>query len=230
VTKTRSTLYPAELVARMRANAQGTRWGRQILEAAVDAAEAFLVHSDDEMWSWIIGPTLPRSRPVWSNGYCPDCDAEVLADTWLADPLAHPWKMQCPHCLALFPKNDFAAYYASGLDEGGLFQRARADAALLYNTEHPDPGDPLHQCGVDDGHGFRDGDRTWRFVGAYIPRGPWRLALQAVGAMADAFLLTGDGRYAHKVGVLLDRIADVWPDMDYFTQATHLERASWCDG
>lgn len=120
----------------------------------------------------------------------PDCEAEVFADNWLADPVAHPWRMQCPHCQALFAKNDFAAYYASGLDEGGQLEQSAADASLLHHAEHANPEDPLHEYGVDDGHGYCDGDKTWHFIGAYIRQGPWGQTLQAVGSMADAYLLS----------------------------------------
>ena len=61
--------------------------------------------------------------------------------------------VQCPHCHELFPKNDFEKFYRSGLDAHGVFDTTRADRSLLYNTEHPDPKDPLHAFGVDDGEG-----------------------------------------------------------------------------
>jgi len=58
----------------------------------------------------------------------------------------------------LFPTNDFEAYYRSGLDEHGVFDPKRADRALLFNTQHPDPNDPLHRFGVDDGTGYAEGE------------------------------------------------------------------------
>ena len=36
----------------------------------------------------------------------------------------------------------------------GLFEPVRADRKLLFNVDHPDPNDPLHSYGVDDGTGF----------------------------------------------------------------------------
>ena len=57
--------------------------------------------------------------------------------------------MQCPHCSELFPKNDFAAYYKSGLDENNDFRHILADRSLLVN---PDGSN----FGVDDGNGWYD--------------------------------------------------------------------------
>ncbi|HNR31445.1 MAG TPA: heparinase II/III family protein, partial [Candidatus Hydrogenedentes bacterium] len=40
-----------------------------------------------------------------------------------------------------------------------------------------------------------------------------------VRILGAAYLLTGDPRYAHKAGVLLDRVADLYPEFDFKTQA-----------
>ena len=125
------------------------------------------------------------------------------------------WKLKCPVCGEVFPKNDFEAFHESGLGPGGTFDRARADASLLFNTEHPDPDDPLHKYGVDDGHGWVDekGER-WFFVPVYAHWRIWTELPVAALTLGQAYLYTGDVRYAHKGAVLLDRIADVYPEMD----------------
>lgn len=44
----------------------------------------------------------------------------------------------------------------------------RLRATRLYNTAHPDPNDPLHKYGVDDGFGYIDKNgRGHRFIGYY---------------------------------------------------------------
>ncbi len=96
---------------------------------------------------------------------------------WQIDALEQPWKVRCPHCRELFPKNDFAAFYRSGLDAHGVFDPARADRSLLFNAEHPDPADPLHRFGVDDGEGYVEGGKRWRFIGAYLIYGQWKQAV-----------------------------------------------------
>jgi hypothetical protein len=64
---------------------------------------------------------------------------------WKPDALKRPWTMQCPHCKELFPKNDFAKFYRSGLNKQNVFDPQRADRSLLFNAEHPDPSDPLQR-------------------------------------------------------------------------------------
>ncbi len=98
---------------------------------------------------------------------------------WIADALGQPWKMRCPHCRELFPKNDFLKFYRSGLNEQNVFDPKRADRFLLFNLEHPDPADPLHKFGVDDGEGYVEGGKRWRFIGAYLIYGQWKQAIVA---------------------------------------------------
>lgn len=134
---------------------------------------------------------------------------------WEMAPLQRPWKVRCPHCKTLFPTNDFGAFYRSGLDEKGVFDPKRADRSLLFNQEHSDPNDPLHRFGVDDGEGYVEGDKRWRFIGAYLIYGQWKQGiLDGIRALADAYTVTGDQRYAHKAAVLLDRVADLYPTFE----------------
>jgi hypothetical protein len=95
--------------------------------------------------------------------------------SWKMNALDMPYKVQCPHCDETFPKNDFYKFYLSGLDEHGVFDPKKADRSLLFNVDHPDPDDPLHNFGVDDGEGYVEGDKRWRFIGTpYLPMS-WRL-------------------------------------------------------
>ncbi|HPZ96751.1 MAG TPA: heparinase II/III family protein [Phycisphaerae bacterium] len=214
--KQTSAFFPAELVARARANAEKYPWAAAIRDEIVEAARPWLDMSDDELWSLQFGHTITRSWMVWSNGHCPACKEGVPMYNWIIRALEKPWKVQCPHCKELFPKNDFAAFYRSGLDEHGVFDPRRADRTLLFNTDHPDPADPLHRFGVDDGEGYVEGDKRWRFIGAYLIYGQWKQAI--VGGMrkcAEAYIVTGDARYARKAGILLDRAADLYPTFDF---------------
>ena len=95
----------------------------------------------------------------------------------------------------------------------------------LFNAEHPDPADPLHRFGVDDGEGYVEGQNRWRFIGAYLVYGQWKQAvLGGIKALADAYIVTGEPVYARKAAILLDRVADLYPGFDYKTQATVYER------
>ena len=92
----------------------------------------------------------------------------------------------------------------------------RADRSLLVNLEHPDPADPLRTFGVDDGEGYVAGEKRWRFIGAYLIYGQWKQAIvSGIRQLAAAYLVTGDPAYAHKAGVLLDRVADLYPTFDF---------------
>jgi hypothetical protein len=214
--KETSVFYPPELTAKARANVSKYPWAAEIQKNLVAAAEPWMKFSDDELWNLMFGNTIKRSWMVWSNGYCPACKKGVPMYSWVMDALKQPWKARCPHCGELFPKNDFYKFYRSGLDEHGVFDPQRADRALLFNAEHPDPKDPLHTFGVDDGEGYVEGDKRWRFIGAYLIFGQWKQAVHGgIRNLAAAYVVTGNRAYAHKAGVLLDRVADLYPTFDF---------------
>jgi len=194
-------------------------------QQAVATAAPWLALSDDALWEMMFGPTLPREWLVsFDGGYCLECGKAQTIYGWQTDPFAYPWKVRCPHCGALFPTNDFAAYYRTGLDAHGIFNRDQADRSLLYNMAHPDPADPLHGVGVDDGWGYTAGDRSWRFIAYLLIRGPWKQGvLGGIRNLATAYLLTGEAVYARKALILLDRVADLYPRFDFKTQANCYE-------
>ncbi|HEO69720.1 MAG TPA: hypothetical protein ENN80_00535 [Candidatus Hydrogenedentes bacterium] len=219
-TKQASTLYPPDIVERMRHNVANDPWAREVYDSVVQAAQPWMERSDDQLWALMFGPSITRSWMVWSNGHCPACGTDVPMYNWKMDALERPWKVQCPHCSALFPTNDFEAFYRSGLDERGLFEPGRADRSLLFNAEHSEAEDPLRGFGVDDGEGYVDGDKRWRFIGAYLIYGQWKQAIVAgIRILAAAHVLTGEPHYAHKAAVMLDRVADVYPSFDFGAQA-----------
>lgn len=214
--KTASAFLPSSLVARARTNALESTWAAGVRDTLVAAAKPWRDRSDDELWELMFGNTLKRAWQVWSDGFCPACKKPVPMYEWVPAALATPWKMQCPHCRELFPKNDFEKFYRSGLDEHHVFDPRRADRTLLFNTEHPDPADPLRGFGVDDGDGYVAEGKRWRFVNAYLIYGQWKQGLvDGVRHLAGAYVATGDSVYAHKAGILLDRIADLYPTFDF---------------
>lgn len=224
--KEHSTFFPCNLIQTARRNAQRYDWATRMVSRLVADAEAWVSMGDEELWALMFGPTITRSWMVWSNGYCPACRASVPMYNWKMDALSRPWKVWCPHCGEMFPKNDFGAFYRSGLDEQGVFDPKRADRSLLFNTEHPKPDDPLHMFGVDDGEGYVQDGKRWRFIGAYLIYGQWKQAvLGGVKSLSAAYVVTGDQRYAHKAAVLLDRVADLYPTFDFKTQGLVYEGA-----
>lgn len=219
-----SVFFPDTMLERARFNVERFEWAAAVRQGIVDRAEPWRQMSDDELWELMFGATIPRSWMVWSNGHCPACTQDVPLYNWRIDALKHPWKLQCPHCKELFPKNDFARFYQSGLDEHHVFDAAKADRSLLYNTEHADADDPLRMFGVDDGDGYVDGERRWRFVGTYLVYGQWKqLVVGGLRKLGDAYVVTGDPLYARKAALLLDRVADLYPTFDFKTQGIMYE-------
>lgn len=223
--KERSMFYPEHLVARVRANCEASDWGRQVKAKLVAGAGPWLRRSDDELWDLVFGPRITRAWMVWSDGFCPACRQSVPMYRWEMNALQQPWKVACPHCHARFPTNDFAAYHRSGLDGRGVFDPALANRELLVNEAHPAAGDPLRGFGVDDGEGYLADGHRWRFIGAWLIYGQWKqLMVGGVRNLAAAYVVTGDQAYAHKAAILLDRIADVYPEFDFQKQGTVYEQ------
>ena len=217
--KSGSVFYAPDSIARAKANADAHDWARKIRDEIVQKAAPWMALSDDALWDLMMGPNIPRTWHVWSDGYCPSCKKDVRMYDWKIDAWAHPWKVQCPQCGELFPKNDFEKFHRSGFDEHGVFQPARADRSLLFNAEHPDPSDPLHLFGVDDGDGYVADNHRWRFLGWYVIFGQWkRLVHDGIVNLSAAYAVTGEPQYAYKCAILLDRVGDVYPSFDFHNQ------------
>ncbi len=213
--------HTRERVANLRANCGQYPWAKAQRDAVVRAAAPYLRLSDDQLWQLVPGQQVPRAIDVsmWKGRRpgCPRCGQQINRYgnyPYQPDVLGRPWKLTCPSCQAVFPTNDFGRYLASGLDERGCFDPARADKALLFNAEHPDANDPLHKYGVDDGFGYHDSQgHRYLFVG-YFTWKLWGVLRGMVATLSNAYLYTGEQVYAHKALVLLDRIADVYPEYD----------------
>jgi len=216
--------YTKNKIANLRTNVQKYDWARDEQEQAVAGAAKWLALSDEALWRMIPGQNLPRNidpqiHAGVRKGGCPACNVDVYARNnkypWKVDIWNHPWKVMCPSCSRLLPGNDFEAFYGSGIGPDGTFDHEIADRSLLYHADHPDKEDPLHGSLVDDGWGFSTPDGAVnRFVGFY-GYALWGEIKSGVSALARAFLYTGDPVYAHKCGLMLDRIADIYPDMDW---------------
>jgi hypothetical protein len=220
-----SLFYPADLIKKAKKNIAEHSWANLIQDKMVQDAQFWMLFSDDELWALMFGNTIKRSWMVWSSGHCPTCASDVPMYNWEIDALKRPWKVRCPHCAEDFPKNDFLAYYQTGLDAHGVFDAGLADRAALFNAEQPDPNHPDHFFGVDDGEGFRTDGKTCRFVGTYLIYGQWKqLVHGGICKLADAYTVTGDPQYAHRAAVLLDRVADLYPTFDFKREGVLYEK------
>ncbi|RAV09227.1 heparinase II/III domain-containing protein [Paenibacillus contaminans] len=217
--KKRSSLYTSEKVAAARKNVRNYGWAAGLRDSAVSKAERYAAFGLDALWSAVPAQTLPRSYGVNQAMGSPITGRGIDAYgnyPYRGDPLNEPWKIVDPSSGYTFPSNDFGAYYASGLDVHGIFQPGLADRCLLVNTLYPEKGP---DWGVDDGFGWVDENGVrYTFIAYYVHWILWfgadGLLNEAVNHLRDAYLYTGDAKYARSGLVLLDRIADVYPDMD----------------
>ena len=217
--------YSEERITNLRNNCRKYEWAKQQLNAAVEKAKPWLARTDEALWMMVPGQDLPRTIDVAYDKFaagpkfvgCIVCGDKIFKyGNYPYDPDFEnkPWKLTCPSCGSVFPTNDFGKYYQSAIDGYGLFNPAKGDTSLLFNTAHPDPKDPLHKFGVDNGFGYVHNGRAYKYIGYYTWK-YWMYINDGLAALADAFLYTGDQRYAHKAAILLDRIADVYPSMDW---------------
>ena len=176
--------------------------------------------------------------------HCPNCDVDIdkKYGNYVYDALNMPWKIACPHCKAVFPTNDFALLYKRGLDEKGVYHRslaykrnaeavARGEKDALVNELYPEKGATWM---VDDGFGWSPTSGTYgtKDMVQYAPIAKY-VHLFWYGAathntinklcnpiakvlvhMRDAYLFTGEEKYGRAGAILLDRVADVYPDYD----------------
>ncbi len=218
--------YTAERISNLRANCDIFEWAGKQRDVVIERAKTWLAKSDEELWAMVPGQKLPRTIDVTFDRLIPGskfigcliCGDKIRKfGNYPYDPDCEnkPWKLTCPSCMSVFPTNDFEKFYLSAIDEHGLFDPEKGDRSLLFNADHPDPDDPLYKFGVDDGSGYNDQNgRAHRYIGYYTWK-YWTWLNDGLEALANGFIYTGDKQYAHKAAILLDRIADVYPDMDW---------------
>ncbi len=265
-------------------------WAEAEAEKHITIADKY-VGNVDALYDLITSQGLLRSMSVGEEYdaktlYCRYCGINLGATygtfPWVIDPIARPWKIQCPDCKRLFPSNDFGSFYKLGLNEYGEFDRMRAleehremllaknidsvtqklmsvespgkeytnewytyygygiEEGYLYNKLYSEVGDegcPVQlsesetkeRWGVDDSLGYYSGktkgsngnnDRH-TYIGCFIASGLWRsdgktgkAIAEAIQSSAHAYVYTGEKKYAVVVAVLLDRLADFYPDYD----------------
>lgn len=216
--KTRSTLYTPTEVANARNNADRYDWAQSMRDAAVTSADPYVALGYEFLWNLVPPQTLPRSYGVNQVLGSPVTGKEIDKYgnyPYTADPVGEPWKIVDPSSGYTFPTNDFGAYYASGLDERGTFRPELADRSLLVNTLYPEKGPTW---GVDDGYGWVDDNgNRYTFIAYYVHWHLWYsdgIIHRAIRSLRDAYLYTGELKYARAGIVLLDRIADVYPSLD----------------
>ncbi len=199
--KTSRVLLSDEQIRRARQLCRTDTAATKIKDAIVQHAAYWAEKTDKQLRELLPGGEVPRAFNVSTEG-CPVHGKQVYQFG------TYPWKLDrdrpfvviCPVGGETYPSNDFAAYYHTGMK----------DRSLLVGKY------------VDDGWGWLspEGKRSW-LVG-YACHWAWRKYwLPAVDQLARAYVLTGDRKYARKAAVMLDRIAEVYPDMNYAHQSRY---------
>ena len=248
--KVSRTIYTDEMVSAARENIQRYSWAESIKNKYVNACSQYLTMSADELWEMIPSEGIPRSVQV---GYrndpnaitCrhPECGANLYSlrgsYPWVCDPIAHPWKVQCPECERYFPTNDFEGLYKmtvaanNGVYDAELAHTlneqnvANGGKDYLHNDLYPELG---ADWGVDDGMGYDTGEVTsdgvkivHTYIAYYNHFALWYkeklektggFITEAIMNLSYAYLYTGDERYGRLGAIMLDRVADVYPTYD----------------
>ena len=175
---------------------------KAVASGIIRAASAWADWPDQALRDLLPSADVPRAFNVSTKG-CPVCGDKIYEGRgfypWIVDP-KKPFKIECPVCGGIFPDNDFAAYYRSGFEDKSALKGKYSD----------------------DGWGWvgPDGERYW-LVG-YANHWMWENhIIPALGDLSRAYVLTGDRRFAHQAAVMLDRIAEVYPAMDYHNQSRY---------
>lgn len=172
---------------------------------------------------------------------CPNCgiNVDIKYGDWDYDgTYEETWKIICPECQMRFPTNDFELLYQRGLDENRVYHRelaykrnaeavARGEKDALVNELYPEKG-PTWM--VDDGFGWSPESGTYgtKDLAQFAPIAKYhkflwwgshkfreRSSLRTIlNTLRDAYLYTGDEKYGRAGAIILDRVADVYPDMD----------------
>ena len=179
---------------------------RSVAERIFRAADPWLERADDTLTAIIPEAHVPRSLavnyisgcPVHGSG--PKGHGGYAQGGWRYDPFVDRWRITCGVGGETYPSNDFEAFYQSGMQDRSLLTGPYADDGWGWRA----PGSPY---------------RHW-FV-AHCCQLLWQRLLSGVETLSQAYLLSGDTAYAHKALVLLDRIAAVYPEMDYGRQGMY---------
>ena len=214
--KKRVTYYTEEERANILENVERYDWAKEERDGYVSRVEPYLEKGLDYLWHALTSNGVLRSPFVNPFKGCLNCGEAVNAYgdyPYKYDILNDPWKITCPACGMRFPTNDFGAYYESGLDEDGCFDRERADPQYLKNVLYPERGE---DWGVDDGLGYWDEEgNIYSFVVYYNHEAVYRYGFaEIIEDLAGAYLYTGEQKYADAGIVILDRLAFLYPDMD----------------
>jgi hypothetical protein len=206
--KTERTMYTPEMIAKAKQKIATQDWAKKQVAALEKGAQFYLAMSDEELWNYIPPAAQMRALNVHFGSDCPIHGAEIHRKgghyPWIMS-RDKPFQVKCPIGGEVYPSNKFEPWWEKGLPP--------------VTPENSSP----HEKYVDNGAGWvnEKGERYW-FVPHYMFWQRWRKdVLGGVSTLSQAYLLTGKPEYGHKAAVMLARIAQEYPEMDYLKQAYH---------
>ncbi len=196
--KTGRTLRTGEEITRMKEQVEQFPTAKKIAEGIVERAEVWAALEDQFLHELPPPADIHRGFQTSFDG-CPIHGEAVFRSPggpWKVNVLKRPWKIQCSVGGEEYPSNDFMEYYRT------------KDRSVLTGEF------------ADDGTGWDPGDgraKSW-FVAHYCFR-LWHEILPALKDLSRAYLITGEARFGRKGAILMDRLAELFPTMDYATQS-----------
>ena len=127
--KDKRMLISDEEIATMRSNIDQYDRAKGIASRIISRADAWVAWSDADLRNLVPTGDVTRAFNVGTAG-CPKCGKEIYSKggtyPWNIDPKV-PFKVKCPVDGSTYPSNDYAAFYASGLDDRSLLTGEYAD-------------------------------------------------------------------------------------------------------
>ena len=204
--KTERTFYTDERIASARENIKQYKWAQDLLKRIMTgdtiryyigpdyaSAEQFSAQSDEFMW--LLQPTTKLKRHVLQQVEvykCPTHGWEGKKSSWSGavwcpwriDPINHPYKIQCLAGNEWYPSNDYHK------------------------------GDMTTGPWADDGNGFEHKGERYYPLREYAHMVYGSVVIPCLKSLSQAYLITGEKKYAHKGAILLARLASEYPNHD----------------
>ena len=179
---------------------------KKIANGTITRADEWLRRDDELIRNLMPEATVPRT---WTVNFVTGCPIHgsgpkgfggYAQGGWQHDPFESKWQVTCGVGGESYPSNDFGAFY-----DGGMVDRD------LLTGDYP-----------DDGWGWKSEDSAYRhwFI-AYCCNSTWQAVVSGLSDLAHAYLLTGNVEYGHKGLVILDRLSEVYPDLNYAKQSMY---------
>lgn len=200
--KTARTLLSPEEIATARDNIARFPAAKALADGIIARADRWMAWEDERLRGLVTTADVPRAFNDATAG-CPKCGKAIFEKggtyPWIITP-DKPFQITCPVDGTSYPSNDFAAYYATGMTDRSLLTGDYADDGWGWVS----PSGEKHWFVAHANH--------WLWMDHIIP-----------GALdlGRAATLTGNPAYGRKAAVLLDRIAEVYPNMDHHPQSRY---------